>query len=184
MKLDKPSDETAAKIRRQSIVMTLVGTGVCILLWFVIGHFDKWEPIRHGSHFTQFFQMLLVASWCFLVWPYLRFTLLTMLYGVDLSERTSKFFSEPEASPLVQYIRKVFAEEGAKLEVKYREERESLNKLLLDFKLEAGNIRTEIAVLTGSSKKPVADPMGSTKFVVPKVVGTEKHVEPADARKQ
>ncbi len=183
MQLDKPNDQTAAKIRRQSIIMTSVATVVCAVLWWVIGIFDKWEPQRHGAHFTQFFQMLLVASWCFLVWPYLRFTLLTMLYGVDLSERTSKFFSEPEASPLVQYIRKVFAEEGTKLDARYKVEREALDKLLLDFKTEAGNIRTEISGLAAGFKKPVADPMGTTKFVIPKPAGTENDGRPAEARK-
>lgn len=184
MKLDKPSDETAAKIRRQSILMTTVATSVCIVLWFLIGKLDHWEPIRHASHFTQFFQILLVASWCFLVWPYLRFTLLTMLYGVDLSERTSKVFNEPENSPMVAYIRKVFSEEGAKLDARYQAEKEELNKLLLDFKAEAGNIRTEISGLAGAFKKPVTDPMGSTKMVMPTIPRVETHVPDAGGKQR
>lgn len=180
MQLDKPNDQTAAKIRRQSILMTVVGTAVCVVLWFLIGMMDHWEPIRHGAHFTQFFQILLVASWCFLVWPYLRFTLLTMLYGVDLSERTSKFFSEPEQSPLVLYIRKVMAEEGAKLEARYTEERQAIDKLLLDFKTEAGNIRTEISGLAGAFKKPVADPLKGKPMVMPVIPRTTN--DPADGK--
>lgn len=112
MRHERPTDQTVRQTYRNARWFTAVALLGCVTIYVLIDHYTGGSPIATQARFNTVFQTLLIAAWVLFMFPYISVTLKSILYGIEINEKTSDFFSKPEKSPLIQFVEKKLSEQG------------------------------------------------------------------------